>query len=111
MVRRSLKLRVGYEIIGIPDFGDDAKWMEWIKKNVEFDAYYGNSPHEVGLFEAAGFKVRKVPFFSRDLYSATQVRAAIKSGGDWRSLVPEGAIAVLEACGGVERIHELNGRV
>jgi nicotinamide-nucleotide adenylyltransferase len=108
MIERSLKLGVGYEVVGIPDFDDDDKWVNWIKKNIVFDVYCGNTEHELGLFRKAGFKVKEVPFFNRDVYSATEVRKRIIEGGDWRSIVPEGAAGVLLECGGVERIKSLN---
>ncbi|MFH1402798.1 MAG: nicotinamide-nucleotide adenylyltransferase [Candidatus Altiarchaeota archaeon] len=108
MIVNSLVLDVGFEVVGIPDFGDDGKWMEWISENLDFDAYYGNTERETNLFRQAGFSVVEVPFFNRVLYSATEVRRRIVEDGDWRSLVPDAVAKVIEESGGVDKVRKLD---
>ena len=106
----SLKGGKKYELVAIPDFGDDEKWIEWIKENIEFDVFWTNSPNERRIFEEAGCRVNHIPLFDRDEYSATEVRRRMLEGGDWRKLVPDGTKAVIDAIDGIGRIAGLIGK-
>ena len=55
----------------------------------------------------AGFEVRPIPFFKRDIYSATEVRRRMLSGGAWEELVPRSVAEFIRAIGGVERLRDL----
>jgi nicotinamide-nucleotide adenylyltransferase len=112
MIRMSLSVKTPYEFVSIPDFDDDGKWMGWIGENIRFDAYMTNSRKEAKIFRDAGYTVLPIPFFERDKYSATEVRKKVVDGGDYRCLIPEGTISVLDAAGGVEKIKstERGGR-
>jgi nicotinamide-nucleotide adenylyltransferase len=48
-----------------------------------------------------------IPFFSREKYSATEVRKRILEGGDWVSLLPVGTIKALNRIDGKGRITKL----
>jgi len=106
MVRKSVPFR-NYEIAGIPDFGDDEKWVAWIKGNLKFDVAYTNSESERRIFEHAGIKVKEIPFFEREKYSAVEIRSRIAGGMEWKSLVPQGTFELLIKVNGVERIRQL----
>jgi nicotinamide-nucleotide adenylyltransferase len=99
---------VNYTIEEIPDFGDDEKWLDYIKDKIQFDVVYTNGPNERKIFIEAGFEVEDVPFFNREEYSATEIRRRMTEGGDWIGLVPDGTKRVLEQIGGVERVKRLN---
>ncbi len=110
MVRRSLATAVGYSFERIPDFGDAGKWIGWIRENISFDVFMTNSETEERIFSRAGFRVKPLPFYKRDIYSATAVRKAIVSGGDYTRLLPQGTLGVLESIGGIQRIALLENR-
>jgi nicotinamide-nucleotide adenylyltransferase len=109
MLKESLSVNVPYEIRRIPDFGDDAQWVGWIRENVGFDALMTNSPRERRIFQDAGLKVLELPFFGREVYSATEVRRRILEDGDWLNLLPEGTARVLGKVDGIYRIKGLAG--
>ncbi|MFH0861576.1 MAG: nicotinamide-nucleotide adenylyltransferase [Candidatus Altiarchaeota archaeon] len=108
MFQGSLKSGKKFELVPIPDFGDDEKWIAWIKENIEFDVFWTNSPNERRIFEEAGCKVNHIPFFDRDEYSATEVRRRMMEGGDWERLVPAGTAKVIERLGGGQRLRSLS---
>jgi nicotinamide-nucleotide adenylyltransferase len=108
MIKESVDLKKPYEIKRIPDFGDNGRWVAWVRENLSFDAYMTNSPNERAIFQEAGFKVLDMPFFDRGLYSATEVRGRILEDRDWASLLPQGTIKVLSTIDGVFRIKKLS---
>jgi nicotinamide-nucleotide adenylyltransferase len=108
MLKESLTLAIPYELKRIPDFGDNNRWIAWIRENIRFDALLTNSQREREIFTDAGLKVLPIPFFRRDEYSATEVRKRIIDAGDWRSLIPAGTIKVFEEVDGINRIKTLD---
>src|SRR5262249_350884 len=56
-------------IFPIPDDPSDDVWLENVLKKVgEFDIYIGNDEWTDGIFEKAGYKVLRMPYFNRDIY-------------------------------------------
>lgn len=107
MLKQSLELDKPFEIKRIPDFEDDNMWVQWIIENLNFDVFMTNSLRERRIFEEEGLKVLDIPFFERDLYSATNVREMIMVDGDWASLLPVGTVKVLTKIGGRSMIKEM----
>ncbi|MCX6695360.1 MAG: nicotinamide-nucleotide adenylyltransferase [Candidatus Altiarchaeota archaeon] len=107
MIRKSVPFK-NYVFAEIPDFGDNLKWVAWIKDNVEFDVAYTNSERERKIFENAGIAVKPIPFFEREKYSAIEVRRRIASGLNWRELVSKGTLEVMEKTSGAERVRKLS---
>ncbi|MFH1055083.1 MAG: nicotinamide-nucleotide adenylyltransferase [Candidatus Altiarchaeota archaeon] len=107
MLKESLTLTIPYELKRIPDFGDNNRWIRWIRENIRFDAFLTNSQKEREIFTDAGLKVLPIPFFRREEYSSTEVRKRIIEGGDWRSLIPDGTMKVFEEADGINRITNL----
>jgi nicotinamide-nucleotide adenylyltransferase len=110
MVKASLDLGIPYEMKRIPDFQDNGKWIGWIRENISFDALLTNSPNEKGIFGGVGVKVEDLPFFDRELYSATEVRRRMLEDGDWATLLPQGTIKVLSTIDGIFRVKKLASR-
>jgi len=97
-----------FSVHPIPDFGDDKKWVKYIKENLpHFDTVYTNAGRETSLFSSNRFIVEEIPFFERKEYSATEVRKRMLSGGDWRKLLPKEAADVIDEINGLEQIRKL----
>lgn len=109
MIEKSLKVIKRYVIVEIPDVKNDAVWVSHVRRIVpKFDVVYANEEREKKLFSDAGFEVRSTPLFSRDIYSGTEIRDRIASGGRWMDLVPQGTIDVINEVEGVARIKDLS---
>ncbi len=107
MIRNSVQKIKRCTLVPVPDVNNDNIWVgHLVKLTPAFDAVYTNSPHERGLFEAAGFSVMDVPFFDKDSYCATNIRHRIGSGQKWKHLVPKGTWEVIEKIEGEDRIIE-----
>jgi len=107
MIKESLEVETPYDIKRIPDFDDDGRWIQWIRENLGFDVFMTNSIHERRIFEGAGVKVLDIPFFNRNIYSATEVRKRILEDRDWAALLPVGTVKVLTRINGRDRIKKL----
>jgi len=108
MIENSIK-GIEFKIFDIPDVNNDKIWVSHVKEIVlEFDSVYTNGELERQLFKEAGYGVRATPFFDRGNYSGTEIRRRILAGEDWKDLVPEGTLKVMEEINGEERIRELD---
>jgi nicotinamide-nucleotide adenylyltransferase len=95
-------------VILVPDINDDSRWVSHVVSLApQFDVVYTSSEREKRLFLRAGFKVRDIPLFKRNVYSATNVRERMIEGDDWRKRLPIESVRVVEEVGGVERIRKL----
>jgi len=115
MLKDSLKFEIPYDIKRIPDFGDNIRWIDYIRENIGFDVFWTNSAGERQIFQEAGLKVQEIPFFDRELYSATEVRKRILGDGDWANLLPPQTVKIVSRVDGIYRIKKLtktgdNGR-
>lgn len=108
MIENSINIKIPYEIIPIPDVNDDKVWVSHVKKLVpEFHVVYTNGELERRLFKDAGIQVVSTGIFNRDLYSGTEIRRRILAGEEWKKLVPDGTLNVMEKINGEERIRKL----
>jgi len=106
MIENSLA-GIKFEILEIPDINNNDLWVSHVKKIIpEFDSVYTNTELERHLFKEAGCEVRETPFFDRGNYSGTEIRRRILAGEEWKRLVPEGTLKVMEEIGGEERIKK-----
>lgn len=75
--------------IGIPDFNNDEKWLEFIKKNCKpFEVVVSNNDWVTGIFKKAKIPVIELPFYKREIYEGKKIRGLMRSGGEWKSRVP-----------------------
>jgi len=95
-------------IIPIEDMNRNSIWVSHIESMVPpFDVVYTNNPLSKRLFEESGYSVRSLPLYNRGLYSGTKIRELIVGGDDWRSLVPDEAMVVIDEVEGVKRLREI----
>ena len=112
MIRESLKEskinlnRV--QITPITDINVHGIWVHHISLYAgKFDIIFSNDPLTSQLFNEAGFKVESIPFFKREIYSATEIRNRILTDHNWRELVPKSVSDVIDSIKGVERMMTL----
>lgn len=74
-------------IIDVPDMPEDADWTKkCLELSEEVHQVWTGNEWTQKCFEAQGIEVKSIKEVPG--ISATEVRARMKSGGDWRSLVP-----------------------
>ncbi len=84
-----------FRIISIPDFDDDDRWMDSIKKTMPRpDIVFMGNEEAQKFFESRGYRVKKLPFAAG--ISATLVRERMRANEDWESLVPEAVVAYIK---------------
>jgi len=96
-------------VVPIEDLERNSVWVSHVQSMTPaFDVAFSNNPLVIRLFEEAGVEVRQSPMFHREVLEGSELRDRMIDGGEWRSLVPEPAAAVIEECGGVERIQQVS---
>ena len=101
-----------YYLIPIVDINRFSVWVAHVKSlTPPFDAIYTNNDLTARLFREAGIEVRKPRLYDRDKYSGRRVRQTMAEDGNWKDLVPEGTIRVIEEIDGAKRVKELAGEV
>jgi nicotinamide-nucleotide adenylyltransferase len=67
-------------IIPITDHPDDDVWLKTVVRQVgKFDIAFGNNEWTNGIFEKAGYPVKRIPFFVREVYEGTKIRREMKT--------------------------------
>jgi nicotinamide-nucleotide adenylyltransferase len=99
-----------YHLIPIVDINRYSVWVAHVRSLVPpFDIIFTNNDLTARLFSEAGMEVRRTKLYNRKKFSGKIIRMAIASGGDWRSLVPDGTTRVIGQIDGEKRIMELAG--
>ncbi len=97
-----------YLLIPIPDINVHALWVSYVKSYApKFHLVFSNESLTSRLFKEASIKVEGIPFFHRNVYSATEIRKRMISNEDWASLMPKSVSDYIKEIKGVERIIEL----
>jgi nicotinamide-nucleotide adenylyltransferase len=100
--------RSSYFIIPIEDINYHSIYVDHIRAlTPHFDILFSNEPLTKRLFKEAGVKVEPIPYFKREVYSATEIRNRIIVRDDWESLVPRAVAHFIKEIGGIERMREL----
>lgn len=97
-----------YYIIPVIDLDVHSLWVSHVCSYVpKFDVVYSNEPLTRRLFIESGFRVESIPFFKRDVCSATEIRRRMLSGSSWEELLPKSVAAYIKEINGVERLKDL----
>lgn len=84
------------KIIDVPDFPSDEEWLlDILIKTGKIDVVVGNNEWTNGIFEDAGIKVLRVPYFRRYINEGTKIRRLMKQNKPWQSRVPSYIIPML----------------
>ncbi len=85
------------KIIEINDDSSDDTWLdESLRKAGEFDLVVGNNEWVNGIFEKAGYTIKRFPYYKRYLYEGTKIRKLINEGKIWENRVPKYLISLLK---------------
>jgi len=97
-----------YYIIPVIDLDIHGIWVSHVCSHVpKFDVVYSNEPLTRRLFIESGFRVESIPFFKRELCSATEIRRRMLAGSSWEELLPKSVAAYIKEINGVERLRDL----
>ncbi len=97
-------------LVPIPDSTpDQPNWPKIVlERSPKFDVVYSNDSWTRRELEAAGIAVKPIPFYHRDVYSATRIRTLMASGdSSWVKLVPRAVVEFIEEVNGVDRVREI----
>jgi nicotinamide-nucleotide adenylyltransferase len=109
MVTRSVaEFDIQTYVVPIEDLERNSVWVSHVQSmSPAFDVAFSNNPLVIRLFEEAGVEVRRSPMFRREILEGAELRERMIANEEWRSLVPESTAAVIEECGGVDRIQQV----
>lgn len=95
-------------IVPVPDVHLHMMWVSSVVGfTPKFNIAYSNEPLTSRLFLEAGYKVKAISLFERELYSSTLIREKMLKSQGWEELVPESVAAFIKEIGGVSRIRDL----
>ncbi|SFF93449.1 nicotinamide-nucleotide adenylyltransferase [Halopelagius inordinatus] len=95
--------------VPIEDLERNSVWVSHVQSmSPAFDVAYSNNPLVIQLFKEAGVEVRQSPMFNRGVLQGTELRNRMMNGEEWRSLVPEPVVGVIDEIGGIERIQRVS---
>lgn len=96
-------------IIPVSDVNIHSIWVAHIiAYTPSFEIVFTNDPLTRRLFKESGFTVEPVPYYHRNLYSATEIRNRILKGRNWEELLPESVAKLIKQINGVERLQDLS---
>jgi nicotinamide-nucleotide adenylyltransferase len=85
--------------------------MMWVSSVVgytpKFNVVYSNEPLTSRLFLEAGYNVKAIRLFERELYSSTLIRERMLKSQKWEELVPKSVATFIKEIDGVNRIQDL----
>ncbi|MCS7120459.1 MAG: nicotinamide-nucleotide adenylyltransferase [Nitrososphaerota archaeon] len=97
-----------YYIIPVMDLKIHSIWVSHVCSLVpKFDVVYSNEPLTRRLFIEAGFITKPIPFFQRELCSATEIRQRMLNDWGWEDLLPRSVARYIREIKGVERLRDL----
>lgn len=96
-----------FYIIAIPDANRNTIWPAHVIDLVpHFSIIFTNNPLVVQLFSNLSDKeVRSIPLANREEYCGRIIREKMIKGEEWRHLVPEVILPIIDRLAGVERIR------
>lgn len=110
MITKSLvELDVISYVVPIEDLERNSVWVSHVQSiSPDFDVAYSNNPLVVRLFEEAGVEVRQSPMYNREVLKGETVRDRMVEDENWRSLVPDAVVTVVEEIDGIDRIQMIS---
>jgi nicotinamide-nucleotide adenylyltransferase len=110
MVTKSLaEVDLPTYVVPIEDIDRNSVWVSHVQSmSPSFDVAYSNNPLVIQLFSEAGVEVRQSPMYNRDELEGTELRQRMRESREWRHLVPDPVVGVLEDVRGTERLRRVS---
>jgi len=97
-----------YFIIPVTDLDIHGIWVSHVISFVpSFNVVYTNEPLTKRLFIESGFEVKAIPFFKRNVCSATEIRRRMIRDENWTELIPKSVVEFIKEIDGIKRLQEL----
>lgn len=107
---KAINLRERCFVTPVQDVQRNSIWISHLRSMLpRFEAVYSNNPLVIRLVSEAGIELRNPPMYGRELFSGTAIRELMKTGGEWRRLVPQAVASFIDETGGVERLISVSG--
>src|SRR3972149_1842335 len=112
MIRQALKeADVDYSriwIVPVPDVHLHMLWVSALEGSTpRFIVASSKEPLTRRLFTEAGYKVKSIRFFAREIYTSTLIRSKMLKDDSWASLVPKSVAEFITEIDGVNRLRDL----
>lgn len=111
-----IKNTIGFDhknlyVIPIHNIENNALWPSHVDKiTPEFDTVFTANDLVYTLFNDGGYNVKHVDLIDRDQLSGTNIRENIRNNKQWRHLVPDSVIEIIDEIDGVSRIKSLQNQ-
>lgn len=98
-------------IIPIQDIQNNALWPSHVDKiTPDFDTVFTANNLVYTLFNDDGYNIERVDLIDRDELSGTNIRENIRNNEQWRHLVPDSVVEIMDKIDGVSRIKNLQNQ-
>jgi len=98
-----------YYVVPFVDILMNAVWVSHVKMLApSFDKVFSGNPLVQQLFKEENFNVIIPPLFNRTELSGTEIRHRMINDGDWKSLVPNSVVGIIDNIDGIGRIKHLS---
>jgi nicotinamide-nucleotide adenylyltransferase len=95
-------------VVPVPDVHLHMMWVAEVEGYTpHFDVVYTNEPLTKRLFAEAGYKIKPIPFYKRNVCSSTEIRKKIINDEDWEENIPESVASFIKKVDGVARLKDL----
>jgi nicotinamide-nucleotide adenylyltransferase len=95
-------------IVPVPDVHLHMLWVSALEGYTpKFDVVYANEPLTRRLFMEAGYEVKGIDFFERQIYMSTIIREKMLENDSWTKLVPSSVAQFIKEIDGVNRLRDL----
>ncbi|WIV68120.1 nicotinamide-nucleotide adenylyltransferase [Natrialbaceae archaeon AArc-T1-2] len=96
-------------VVPIEDLERHSVWVSHVQSmSPDFDVAYSNNPLVIQLFREASVEVRQSPMFNRDVLEGAEIRRRMIEGGEWKHLVPDAVVEVVDEIDGLERLRMIS---
>ena len=112
MIRRALEeAKVDISkvwIVPVPDVHLHMLWVSALEGYTpKFNLVYSNEPLTRRLFMEAGYIVKSIPYYNRNIYMSTIIREKMVKDENWAELVPKSVADFIKEIDGVNRLRDL----
>ena len=112
MIRRALEeAKVDISkvwIVPVPDVHLHMLWVSALEGYTpKFNLVYSNEPLTRRLFMEAGYTVKSIPYYNRNIYMSTIIREKMVKDENWAELVPKSVADFIKEIDGVNRLRDL----